>query len=159
MLPIRWEPFRELSTLHKEIDELFRRTFGGIREPEGEAMNLMSPKVNTFVKDEVYHVEAELPGIERKDLDVSIDGNILTLKGERRTKQETRHQDFLMQESSYGSFLRRLVLPDGVNADKVHAAYEDGILTITMPLEKKLMTGRKVMIEGGTGKSEGKKVH
>lgn len=159
MLPIRWEPFRELSTLHKEIDELFRRTFGGIREPEGEAPNLMSPKVNTFVKDNIYHVDAEFPGIERKDLDVSIDGNILTLRGERRMKQETRRDDYLLQESGYGSFLRRLVLPEGVNTDKVHAAYEDGMLTVTMPLEKKLMSGRKVMIEGGTGKSEGKKVH
>ncbi len=159
MLPIRWEPFRELSTLHKEIDELFRRTFGGFRETEGEVTNLMAPKVNTFVKDDVYHVEAELPGIDRNNLDVSIDGNILTLKGERKMRKETRRQDYLLQESSFGSFMRRLILPEGVNTDKVHAAYDDGVLTVTMPLEKKLMTGRKVMVEGGSGKTEGNKVH
>lgn len=159
MLPIRWDPIRDIGSLHREIDELFRRTFGSFAEPEGEATMLMSPKVNTFVKEGVFHLEAELPGIDRKDLDVSIDGQVLTLRGERKMNKETKDRDYLVKESSFGSFLRRLTLPEGVDTDKVHAAYDNGILTITMPVTRKLAGGRKVMIEGGTGETGKKKIH
>jgi HSP20 family protein len=159
MLPIRWDPFRDLGTLHREIDDLFRRTFGSMAETEGEATQMMSPKVNTFIKDNVFHVEAELPGLNREDLDVSIDGNVLTLHGERKESKERKDQDYLMRESRFGSFMRRLTLPEGVDTDKVRAGYDNGILTVTMPVTKKLAGGRKVLIEGGTGKPSEKKVH
>jgi HSP20 family protein len=159
MLPIRWDPFRDLGTLHREIDSLFRRTFGTLEEPESEATLMMSPKLNAFVKDNVYHVEAELPGIDREDLDVNIDGNILTLRGERKMSKETKEQDFLIRESGYGSFMRRLTLPDGVDAEKVQAKYDNGILMITMPMTKKITGGRKVLVEGGAGKSGVKNIH
>ena len=159
MLPIRWDPFRDLSSLHREIDSLFRRTFGNVAEPESETTLLLSPKVNAFVKDNVYHVEAELPGITIDDLDVNIEGNVLTLRGERKTSKETKEQDFMIRESGYGSFLRRLTLPDGADAEKVEAKYDNGILTITMPMVKKVSGGRKVLVEGGTSKSGAKHVH
>ena len=159
MLPIRWDPFRDLSTLHREIDSLFRRTFGSFGETESEATLLMSPKLNAFVKDNVYHVEAELPGMNRDDLDVNIEGNILTLRGERKLSKETKEEDFLLRESQYGSFLRRLTLPDGVDSDKVQAKYDNGILMITMPMAKKLTGGRKVLVEGGAGKLGSKNIH
>ena len=159
MLPIRWDPFRDLSTLHREIDSLFRRTFGSLGETESEATLLMSPKLNAFVKDNVYHVEAELPGMNRDDLDVNIEGNILTLRGERKLSKETKEEDFLLRESQYGSFLRRLTLPDGVDSDKVQAKYDNGILMITMPMTKKLTGGRKVLVEGGVGKLGSKNIH
>ncbi len=159
MLPIRWDPFRDLSTLHREIDSLFRRTFGSLEETESEATLLMSPKLNAFVKDNVYHVEAELPGLNREDLDVNIEGNILTLRGERKMSKERKEEDFLLRESQYGSFLRRLTLPDGVDSDKVQAKYDNGILMITMPMTKKLTGGRKVLVEGGAGKLGSKNIH
>lgn len=159
MLPIRWDPFRDLSTLHREIDSLFRRTFGSPGETESEATLLMSPKLNAFVKDNVYHVEAELPGMDRNDLDVNIEGNILTVRGERKMSKDTKEEDFLVRESQYGSFLRRLTLPEGVDTDKVQAKYDNGILMITMPMTKKLTGGRKVLIEGGTGKPGSKNIH
>jgi HSP20 family protein len=159
MLPIRWDPFRDLSTLHREIDSLFRRTFGSLEETESEATLLMSPKLNAFVKDNVYHVEAELPGLNRDDLDVNIEGNILTLRGERKMSKERKEEDFLLRESQYGSFLRRLTLPDGVDSDKVQAKYDNGILMITMPMTKKLTGGRKVLVEGGSGKLGSKNIH
>ena len=159
MLPIRWDPFRDLGSLHREIDSLFRRSFGALEETESEAALLLSPKLNAFVKDNLYHVEAELPGIAREDLDVSIDGNILTLRGERKLNKETKGRDFLIHESGYGTFMRRLTLPEGVDPDKVQARYEDGMLMITMPMTKKVVAGRKVLIEGGTGKAGTKNIH
>ncbi len=159
MLPIRWDPFRDLSSLHKEIDSLFRRSFGPLEEPEQGTGMMVSPRLDAFVKDKVYHVEVELPGIAREDLDVHIDGNVLTLSGERKRNKETKEQDFLIRESSYGSFLRRLTLPEGADAEKVQARFDNGVLMITMPMTEKSVTGRKVLIEGGAGKSGDKQVH
>ncbi len=162
MLPVRWDPFRDLSSLHKEIDELFRRTFGSFGttgEKVSEAGISMSPAINTFAKGDKFHIEAELPGIDKKDLDVSIDGHVLTIRGERKMSKETKEEDFLVRESQYGSFLRRLTLPEGVNTEKIHASYEDGILEITMPMSKKLSGGRKVMITGPEEGRKGQEVH
>jgi HSP20 family protein len=159
MLPVRWDTFRDLSTLRNEIDSLFRRSFGALEEPEAQGSVLLSPRINTFVKDNRYQLEAELPGITREDIDISVDGNILTLSAERQMSKEVKEQDFLVKESSYGSFMRRLALPEGVDTDKIHAKYDNGILTVTMPIEKKLLGGRKVLIEGAEGKSAEKKIH
>jgi len=163
MLPIRWDPFsnltRELGTIHREMDELFRRTFGLTKEAPHEAGFYMTPAVNTYTKENTYVVEAELPGVHKDDLDVSIEGHILTLKGERKTSKETKEDDYYIRESQYGSFVRKLTLPEGVNTEHIHAKFEDGILFVSMPIEKKLTAGRKVLIEGTTEGKKEKKVH
>jgi len=157
MLPIRWDPLRELgrdiSTLPREMDELMRRAFGLTREPAFEGGVLLAPPVNTFVRDGKFWVQAEIPGIDRKDLDVTVEGNTLTIRGERKHTKETKEENYMVRECQYGTFLRRLALPEGVNADKVHASYKDGMLEITMPMDKST-SGRKVLIEGA---EEGKK--
>jgi len=111
------------------------------------------------VKGGTFHIQAEIPGVQKDNLDVSVDGNVLTLKGERKSEEETKEKDFSLRESQYGSFMRRLTLPEGVNTEKIHASYHDGILEITMPTEKKISTGRKVMIEGREESKKGKEVH
>jgi len=157
MLPIRWDPLREMGrdfgSFHRDMDDLLRRTFGTTREPLLEGGVLMAPPINTFVKDRKFWVQAEIPGIDRKDLDVTVEGNTLTIRGERKVTKETKEQNYMVHECQYGTFLRRLALPDGVNADKVHATYKDGMLEITMPMDK-AVGGRKVLIEGT---EEGKK--
>ena len=163
MLPTRWEPFRslskELSSMHREMDELFRRTFGFGEEASAREGFSMAPAINTYTKDNRYCVEAELPGVGKDDLDVNIEGDILTLRGERRADKETKEEDYYIRESRYGSFIRRLPLPEGVDTDQVSAKFEDGILRISMPIEKKLAKGRKVMIEGPEKEQKEKKVH
>lgn len=153
MLPVRWDPIREMSTIRHEMDNLFRRTFGLPRGEEG----VLSPMVNTYVKGDTYCVEAEIPGVDKKDLDVRVDGNMLTIRGERKMSRETKEEEYLLKESEYGSFLRRLTLPEGVSAENVHASYDNGILKITMPMEKKAIVGRKVEIE--STEKEGRKAH
>lgn len=160
MLPIRWDPMRELSTLHREMDQLFRRTFGSVmddKELVGEG-RMLTPLVDTFVKEGTYHIRAELPGVAKDDLDVSIDGNVLTLKGERKLDKETKEEMYYLRETRYGSFTRRFDLPDGANTDEIHAAFDNGILEISMPLDKKAIGGRKVLIEG-TESKKAKKIH
>lgn len=144
MLPIRWDPFRELSAFHRDIDSLFRRSFGPWR---GEEDVVFSPTVNAYVRGNEYCVEAEIPGVDKKDLDVSVEGDVLTLRGERKLSRETREEDYFLRESQYGSFLRRLTLPEGVDTEKVNASYENGILKISMPIEQKAITGRHIEIQ------------
>lgn len=164
MLPIRWDPFkdvgRELSTLHREMDDLFRRTFGLTGEPAGvESAALITPAVNTYVKNQQFCIDSEIPGVSKDDMDVSVEGNVLTLRGERKVQKEINEQDYMMRESRVGAFVRRLTLPEGVNTEKIHASYENGILHISMPLEKQI-GGRKVLIEGaGEGEKAKKEIH
>lgn len=162
MLPIRWDPVKELTNLRKEMDDLFRRTLGSSSLEESSALEggrWMVPTVDTFIKGETFHVKAELPGVSKDDIDVSVDGNIVTLKGERKEEHETKDKDYHLRESRSGSFIRRLTLPEGAKTDDIHASYDNGVLEITVPLDKKTISGRKIMIEGpGTDKS-GKKVH
>ena len=155
MLPTRWDPFRELArdfgTLHKEFDELFRRTFGA--EPRGIGEELRMPLVNTYIKDNAMHIDAELPGVQAEDLDVSVEGRVLTIRAESSKKSEVKEEKYLMRESHKQSYLRRLDLPENINAEEIHAKFEDGVLHLTMPVTQ-IAEGRKIKIEGGK-----KKVH
>jgi HSP20 family protein len=128
------------------MDDLFRRAFGMTR---GEtAKGVFSPIVNAFVKGDSYCVEAEIPGVDKNDLEVSVDGNMLTIRGERKMSREEKEEDYIIRESEYGSFMRRLTMPEGVKTENVHASFENGILKITIPMEKKAIAGRKIEIEG-----------
>ncbi|WP_432822293.1 Hsp20/alpha crystallin family protein [Trichloromonas sp.] len=162
MLPSRWDPFRdlskELSQLHREMDDMFRRTFGLNREVALESGGLGVPMVNTYVKDHKFYVEVEVPGVSREQLDVSVDGNMLTISGARKSSREVKEHEYLMREAHYGSFRRRLMLPEGVNAEMIQASCRNGVLEISMPMEKKAVGGRKIAIEGGEGE-EPREIH
>ena len=158
MLPIRWDPFRDLGSLQRELDGLLRETFGGALTETGTAAPTLSPVINTFTKDNVFHLQAELPGVAKDDLDISIEENMLTIKGERKETTEKEERDYMLKESRYGSFVRKMTLPEGVNTDKVHATCADGVLEITMPIERKEVSSRKVLIEEKEGTKE-RKVH
>ena len=142
MLPTRWDPLRELGTFHRHIDDLFRRSFG-----RGEESTIFSPTVNAYVQGDKYCIEAEIPGVDKKDLELNVEGNVLTLKGERKTSRETKEEDYYLKESQYGSFLRRLTLPEGANVDELRASYDKGVLKITMPIDQKAISGRRIEIE------------
>lgn len=162
MLPIRWDPLRELSNLQREMDNLFRKTFGtstSLNEPRSSGRQWMTPLVDTFIKKNVFHIKAELPGITKEDIDINVEGDIVTITGERKEDKETKEKDFYMRETHYGSFSRRLTLPPGAKTDDVHASYDNGILEITVPLEKKAISGRKVLIEGSETSKKDKEVH
>lgn len=159
MLPIRWEPIRELNTFQRELDDLFHRMFGVTREAGVGAALLSAPAINTYVKDNTFYLEADLPGVDSDKLDVRIDGHELVLRGERRETSKTEEADFLVRESRCNTFERRLTLPDGVDTDKIHATYKDGLLEITLPVVKTTMGGRKVPIEGLGAAKKSKEVH
>lgn len=97
-----------------------------------------TPSVDIMEKDGNLILRAELPGLSEKQIELKLDGNTLTLKGERKMENEDKKETYHRVESCYGSFTRSFRLPDTVNTDKIHADYKNGILTVTIPLKSEV---------------------
>ena len=106
---------------------------------------MWAPAIEVFEKEDKFVVKAELPGIKEEDVDVSVVDDILTIKGEKKTENEVKEEDYYRCERSYGSFFRSIGLPSNVDAKKIEASYEDGVLEVTLPkaVEAKL---RKITV-------------
>jgi HSP20 family protein len=110
---------------------------------------LFTPAVESYVKDGNLVVRADVPGLELKDLEVTILGNVLSVKGERKSEQEVKKEDYLHREVSYGAFERRMSLPEGAATDKIKASFKNGVIEITVPLAKETVA-KKVPIKAET---------
>src|ERR1051325_11289992 len=113
---MRWNPMDELTSWHRDIDELFGRAFG---RQETSVVGAWAPRVETYRKDNEYVVRLDLPGVDPKEVEIQAEGNVLTIKGERKT--EANNAEY--QETLYGKFERSVSLPQGVEADKISAQY------------------------------------
>ncbi|MEJ5202781.1 MAG: Hsp20/alpha crystallin family protein, partial [Anaerolineales bacterium] len=127
---IRWEPMRDFLTMRDVIDRLFddvfARQFGVIREFGYPAMDMYQTENEVVVK-------ATLPGVKAEDLQVSITGDVLTLRGEVKQDSEVKEANYHLKERSFGSFSRSVSLPVPVVADKAKAEFENGVLTLVLP--------------------------
>ena len=135
---IRWNPSNELSSWHRDIDDLFDRFFVGAESP----LRGWMPRMETYRKENDYVVRVDLPGVDAKDVHVQAEGNVLSITGERKTNEKGAQY----RETFYGKFERSLALPRGVETDKIAARYENGVLEIRVPLPAQL-AGRKIPIE------------
>lgn len=127
---IRWEPAREMVTLREAMDRLFDDAF---TRPFGLTTGIQAPAVDMYQTDDEVVVRATLPGLKADDVQISITGDLLSIKGEFKEKSEAKEKSYHLREQRYGSFERTLGLPTQVLADKAKAEFEDGILTITLP--------------------------
>ncbi len=128
----RWEPFRNLDDVQGEMNRLFDSLFGWpTTVTAGERM--WAPLADMYETKEDLFVTFELPGVHEKDVNVSITGDVLTVKGERRLESETKDEGYHRLERVYGKFERAMPLPIPVQADKVKATYRDGVLEIRLP--------------------------
>jgi len=127
-----WSPFRELEDLSRRMEDFFKPILPSLRrEPAEERM--WSPVIEMYEEKDKVIVKAELPGMKKEDIDVSLADNTLTLKGERKTEKETKESNYYCCERYYGSFYRQVTLPANVDPGKIEAAYKDGILEIKLP--------------------------
>jgi HSP20 family protein len=140
-----WRPFRELSTLHQDIDEMFAHFFGGEEEWFPTRRHLATPIMESFIRNGELVVRADLPGIDPKKVELAVEGNRLLMRGEREAKEEHKEKDYLYREVAYGRFERAIDLPAGVDTESIKATYHDGILEITMKAPKELVA-KKVPI-------------
>src|SRR5512147_1849115 len=117
--------FRGLEGLHHDIDALFDGFFGG---REVAPVTDWTPRVDTFVKDDKIVVRADVPGVDPKQVDISLEGNVLTIRGERKAQEEKA--DY--REVYYGRFERRIRVPNGTEPEKISAKYTNGVLEVTV---------------------------
>jgi HSP20 family protein len=136
---MRWNPAEELSNWHRDIDDLFGRFF---QRPE-DSLHSWVPRMETYRKDSDYVVRLDLPGVDPSNVHVQVEGNVLTIRGERKSEEEKGPE---YRETFYGKFERQIALPQSVEADKIVARYEHGVLEIRVPLPAQL-TGRKIPIQ------------
>jgi HSP20 family protein len=129
-----WRPFRDLEEWERRFDDLLGRPLG--RWPVEERGWM--PAVDVFEKQDKFVVKAELPGMKEEDIDVSVIGDTLSIKGEKKTEKEVKEEDYYRSERSYGSFYRSIPLPSNVDADKIEASFEDGVLEVALPKSAKV---------------------
>jgi HSP20 family protein len=128
----KWEPFHGLSTLHDQVNRLFNETIFHGRGEES-ALTTWAPAVDIYETPDELVVKADLPDMQEKDIDVRVENNLLTIRGERKFEKNISEDNYLRVERSYGSFSRSFSLPNTVNAESIHAAYKNGVLTVNLP--------------------------
>jgi HSP20 family protein len=127
----RFEPFRRASTLQDQLNRVFNDVF----ERAGDESNLTSwaPAADIFETEHELVVKADLSDVDAKDLDIRVENNILTIRGERKFEKKVSEDKYLRVERAYGSFSRSFSLANTVNAEAIKADYQNGVLTLTIP--------------------------
>lgn len=138
-----WRPFRELERLSRIFEGRFPRVFEEWPFEEGEEFY---PAIESYLKNGNLVVRADLPGMDPKDVEISVLGNVLIIRGERKGKKEVKKEDYIRREISYGSFERRVTLPEGTATDKIKASFKNGVVEISMPAVKEL-GAKKIPLE------------
>lgn len=130
---VRWEPFRDLVSLREAMDRLFEESFVRPRARWLAPAGVETLAVDMYETDDAVVVKSAIPGAKPEDLDVSVTGDTLTIKGETRTEEEVKEENYIRRECRYGSFCRSLTIPVPVVSDKAEAEFEDGVLILTLP--------------------------
>jgi len=127
----RWDPFRELATVQDRMNRLFQDSFAPSRE-EGLTTAAFAPAVDIYEDEHNITLKVEVPGIEEKDIDVRLENNTLTIRGERKFEKEEKEENYRRVERQYGSFSRSFTLPPIVDTENVQAGYDKGVLEISL---------------------------
>jgi len=130
---VPWKPFDELTTLRREMDSLWDRFFPETPFHERYATHEWLPSIDLKETKDKLVVKAELPGLEAKDVDITLTDDILTIKGEKKEEREEKDEHRFFVERYTGTFERRIKLPSLVKTDKIDATFDKGILTVNLP--------------------------
>jgi HSP20 family protein len=138
MAIVRWEPFRDLVSLQDRMNRLFDDSFrgvarGGAAEEDWALGGSWAPAVDIFEHEGNIVLKAELPGVDTKDVDVRVENNVLTLRGERKFDNEVKRESYHRVERSYGTFTRSFTLPTVVDTGNIKAEFKEGVLRVTLP--------------------------
>jgi len=133
MALLKWDPFKDLLTIQERMNRLFDETLSKVRLSDQDIRGGgWSPPVDIYETEEHVILKAELPGMDKKDIEVEAKDNILTLKGERRFEKNVQEENYHRMERSYGNFQRVFTLPYKVNEEGIKARYHNGILEIVL---------------------------
>jgi len=127
---VRIDPFRDLMTFRSAMDRLFDETFA---QPDAVISSLAAPAIDLYQTGEEIVVKASLPGVDPKEIHISVTGDVLTLRGEVREERDVEGTQYHVKERRFGGFTRSIALPTAVVADKADAQFEHGVLTLKLP--------------------------
>ncbi len=130
---VRWDPVREIRTLQNLMDRLFEETWAPMERTGAIEGLALVPRVDMYETDDEVVVKATIPGVKPEDLEITVTGNVLTIKGEVKEEKEEKDVNFIRKERLFGTFRRDLTLPVDVDVDKAKAEFENGILTLHLP--------------------------
>lgn len=147
MTIVRYDPFRDLRTLQEEVNRLFTNNLAPSFGDEGIARGAWSPNVDIYENTEQIVLEAELPGMNREDFDLTIENNVITLRGERHFEKKDEADTYHRVERSYGAFARSFTLPQTVSGDGATAEYKNGVLRVTLP-KREEAKARRIEVTG-----------
>ncbi len=134
MTIVKWEPFRGVAVLQDRINRVFEDAFPTTRETDDEiAMCSWRPVADIHKTDHGIVVQAELPGVKKEDVSVEVKENVLIIRGERKTDESIKEEDYFRRERCFGSFNRSFTLNEAIDPDKISAKFKDGVLKITIP--------------------------
>ena len=151
---VRYDPFRDLRTLQEEVNRLFSTNLTRAFDDEGIARGAWAPSVDIYENKDQIVLEAELPGMKQDDFDLSIENNVITLRGERKFEKTDEGDNYHRVERSYGAFTRSFTLPQTVSAEGASAEYNNGVLRVTLP-KREETKARRIQVSGtGTGATQ-----
>src|SRR2546423_10668820 len=142
-----YAPSRALKTLQDEVNRLFSTNFSRPFGEEGIARGAWTPNVDIYENKDEIILEAELPGMNREDFELTIENNVLTLRGERRFEKKDETDNYHRVERAYGSFTRSFTLPNTVTAEGANADYRNGVLSVTLP-KREDTKARRIEVKG-----------
>ncbi len=128
---LRWSPTRQFH-FHYDVDDLAERLFGGATDEAAQRPSWL-PAAEGRLEDGTYVIQLALPGVDPKEVEVSLMDNVLTVKGERKADPDSAGKDYFVREVAYGAFERSVTLPEGVDAAQVEAKYANGMLEVRVP--------------------------
>jgi HSP20 family protein len=143
----RYDPFRDLRSLQDEVNRLFSTNIGRGFGDEGLSRGAWMPSVDIFENKDSIVLEAELPGMNREDFELTVENNVLTLRGERRFEKKDEADNYHRVERAYGSFTRSFTLPQTVSAENAAAEYKNGVLRVTLQ-KREEVKARRIEIAG-----------
>ena len=155
MTIVRYDPFRDLRTLQEEVNRLFSTNLTRGFGEEGIGRGAWNPSVDIYENKDQIVLEAELPGMNRDDFELTVENNVITLRGERHFEKKDDSDNYHRVERSYGSFTRSFTLPQTVSADSATAEYRNGVLRVTLPKREETKSRRiQVSGEGATASAK-----
>lgn len=137
MAIVRWNPVRDLLGLQEEMNMLFGDFLGNAKRGDEVGVIRWAPRVDIVEVNNHFELAADLPGLKKEDIKVEIHDNVLTLRGEKKIEEETKDKNYRLNERYYGEFVRTFTLPENVEKDRIEAAFEDGVLKLTIPKAEK----------------------
>ena len=154
---VRYDPFRDLRTLQEEVNRLFSSNLTRGFGEEGIGRGAWNPSVDIYENKDQIVLEAELPGMKQDDFELTVENNVITLRGERQFEKKEESDNYHRVERSYGSFTRSFTLPQTVSAEGATAEYTNGVLRVTLP-KREETKARRIQVNKESGQASARTI-